>query len=141
MSARSTAASCGHPNPTGRAAAPISRREYEAIRDLFERYDQNEDGLLDREEFQATIQVQNPILAKHAVGMFGAADKNKNGEMSFLEFLTMYCPWISDPVAQKCIVKYGAPWKHEHSRMTPVKHRLSHSAILTHYEARRPKQN
>jgi len=142
MSARSTStsASCGNGNQpkSERGLAPMSRREYEAIRDLFERYDQNEDGALDREEFQAAIQIQNPILAKHAVGMFGAADKNKNGEMTFVEFLTMYCPWINESTAQRCITKYGAPWQHPNSRMTPVKHRLHHSAILPHFESRRP---
>jgi len=57
------------------------------------------------------VRQQTPSLAKHALGMFAAADANHNGRMSFVEFLVMYCPWLSEVAAKQCINKFGAPWE------------------------------
>jgi len=92
-----------------RKLGPVGASEYASIVALFEQYDSSEDGVLNKTEFAAAVRHMQPTLGQHALGMFDAADKNKDGWISFDEFLRMQCPWLSENQARLCIKKYGAP--------------------------------
>jgi len=89
---------------------PLSKKEYESLRSLFEKYDKSEDGVLSKEEFTLGISEMQPVLQPHALGMFQSTDKDATGWISFEEFLGMHCPWLHPLQMAKCIRKYGAPW-------------------------------
>jgi len=89
---------------------PLNLKEYMYVRELFEKYDKNEDGILSKDEFEIGVTEMHPVLKLHALGMFQATDKDRNGWMSWIEFLTMHCPWLSQDQLKFCTKKYGGPW-------------------------------
>lgn len=95
---------------TSKKLVPLSKKDYQALRSLFEKYDKSEDGVLSKEEFTQGISEMQPVLQPHALGMFSSTDKDQSGWLSFEEFLSMHCPWLHPTQMANCIKKYGKPW-------------------------------
>ena len=71
-------------------AANYSLKDIKALMDAFSRLDENDDLLIDREEFLETLEHFNPTTKKSCdIDVFTIADKQGNSVIDFEEFLEL----------------------------------------------------
>ena len=91
----------------GVKGAPLGRKQFETLREIFRDYDQDRRGFISRTSFRCSVGRLQPNLADFSNAMFDAADKNHNEEIDLIEFLQMYVPHLSHKHAHGLIRKYG----------------------------------
>jgi len=100
---------------TREAARPLllSKKEFLPLKQLFREYDTSQSGFIDKDEFIQAISSRHPELIPHVGGMFHAADKSGNMQLSFTEFIRSQHKGLSASSAKATIAKYGGPWAEE----------------------------
>jgi len=97
------------------AARPLllSKKEFLPLKQLFREYDTTQSGFIGIHDFTRAISSRHPELIPHVPGMFHAADKSGDMQLSFAEFFRSQHKGLSASSAKATIAKYGGPWAEE----------------------------
>jgi len=90
----------------GKKNQKLTKKKFVEVQLLWDKYDRDQNGKIDRSEFEAAIAHLNPSLSEHAASMFDSFDHDNDGELSFAEFVRMQCPWVSRKEVQQCLDKW-----------------------------------